>query len=100
MNDNYRCYEGGQTIQVPVAMETIPMFLREGGIQLMADNQLMNMEHDCVEDLHLIVASAAEGSQFVMYDDDGRTNDYRREFTGRPRSSVSGTDVVKVAFTG
>ena len=75
MNDNYRCYEGGQTIEVPVTMETIPMFLREGGILAMADNQLMNMERDCVEELRLIIASAREGSQFVLYDDDGRTND-------------------------
>lgn len=100
MNDNYRCYEGGQTIQVPVAMETIPMFLREGGILVMADNQLMNMEKDCVKDLHLIVAPAAEGSQFVMYDDDGRTNDYQKGLYRETKIQVSGTDVVNVAFTG
>ena len=99
MNDNYRCYEGGQTIEVPVTMETIPMFLREGGILAMADNQLMNMERDCVEELRLIIASAREGSQFVLYDDDGRTNDFEKGIFRKTTVSVSGTDVVKVDFT-
>ena len=76
------------------------MFLREGGILVMADNQLMNMEKDCVKDLHLIVAPAAEGSQFVMYDDDGRTNDYQKGLYRETKIQVSGTDVVNVAFTG
>ncbi|MFQ9704794.1 MAG: hypothetical protein ACLR0U_28205 [Enterocloster clostridioformis] len=78
MNDNYRCYEGGQTIEVPVTMETIPMFLREGAILAMADNQLMNMERDCVEELRLIIASAREGSQFVLYDDDGKNQRFQK----------------------
>ena len=99
MNDNYRCYEGGQTIEVPVTMETIPMFLREGAILAMADNQLMNMERDCVEELRLIIASAREGSQFVLYDDDGRTNDFEKGIFRKTTVSVSGTDVVKVDFT-
>lgn len=100
MNDNYRCYEGGQTIEVPVTMETIPMFLREGGIMVMADNQLMNMEKDCIKDLHLIIAPTAEGSRFVMYEDDGRTNDFRKGIFRKTTIDVNGTDVVKVDFTG
>ncbi|MCD8371366.1 MAG: DUF4968 domain-containing protein [Clostridiales bacterium] len=98
MSDNYRCYEGGQTIEVPVTMESIPMFLREGGIVTMADNQLMNMEKDCVTDLHLIIAPGKTDSQFVMYEDDGRTNDFKKGIFRRTTIDVSGTNVVKVAF--
>ena len=35
-----RCYEGGQTIEVPVTLASIPMFLREGAVVAMADNEL------------------------------------------------------------
>lgn len=100
MNDNYHCYEGGQTIEVPVTMETIPMFLREGGIMAMADNQLMNMEKDCVKELHLIIAPTAKGSQFVMYEDDGRTNDFKKGIFHKTTIDVNGTNVVNVDFTG
>lgn len=41
-----RCYEGGQTIEIPVTMASIPMFIREGAVIAMADNQLMTMEGD------------------------------------------------------
>ena len=44
----------------------------------MADNQLMNMERDCVEELRLIIASAREGSQLVLYEDNGRTNEFEK----------------------
>ena len=59
----------------------------------------MNMERDCVEELRLIIASAREGSQFVLYDDDGRTNDFEKGIFRKTTVSVSGTDVVKVDFT-
>ena len=65
----------------------------------MADNQLMNMERDCVEELRLIIAPSKEGSQFVLYDDDGKTNDFEKGFFRKTTVSVSGTDVVKVDFT-
>lgn len=100
VNDDYHCYEGGQTIEVPVTMATIPMFLREGGIMVTADNQLMNMEKDCVKDLHLLIAPSREGSQFVMYEDDGRTNDFKKGIYRKTTINVSGESVVNVDFTG
>lgn len=98
MNDHYRCYEGGQTIEIPVTMESIPMFLREGGILAMADNQMMNMEQDCVKDLHLIIAPGQNDSRFTMYEDDGRTNDFEQGVFRKTLITVSGTDVVEVDF--
>ena len=66
-NDNYACYEGGQTIEVPVSMETIPMFIREGAIIPMAANQLMSMERDHMTSLHLTLAPGQESSYAVSY---------------------------------
>ena len=75
-NDKFRCYEGGQTIEVPVTMATIPMFVREGAVIAMADNQLMTMEGDHTTALHLIVAPKGTTTT-TLYDDDGITNDFK-----------------------
>ncbi|MDO4345166.1 MAG: glycoside hydrolase family 31 protein [Eubacteriales bacterium] len=96
-NDNFACYEGGQTIEVPVTMETIPMFVREGAIIPMADNQLMNMERDHTTALHLILAPGGDRS-YTVYDDDGVSNDYREGAYRKTEITMSGDAVVKVSF--
>ena len=96
-NDKFRCYEGGQTIEIPVDLTSIPLFLREGGIVPMADNQLMSMERDHVTDLHLTMAPGVDSS-FTLYDDDGVTNDYRKGGFRKTEIRMSGTSVVKVDF--
>ena len=96
-NDNFKCYEGGQTITVPVIMETIPMFIREGAIIPMADNQLMSMERDKVTDLHIIMAPGEERS-YTLYDDDGVTNDFEKGVYRKTKISMTGDQVVKVNF--
>ncbi len=97
MNNNYACYEGGQTIEVPVDMTTIPMFLREGAIVPMADNQLMSMGYDHMTELHLIMAPGIDRS-YELYDDDGITNDYKKGVFRKTEISMTGKSVVKVAF--
>ncbi len=96
-NDKFRCYEGGQTVEIPVGMDSIPMFLREGGIVPMADNQLMSMERDHMTDLHLTMAPGID-SAFTLYDDDGVTNDYRKGGFRKTEIRMSGKSVVKVDF--
>ena len=56
----------------------------------MADNQLMNMERDCVEELRLIIAPSKEGSQFVLYDDDGKPMISKKDFSAKPLSASAG----------
>lgn len=96
-NNNFACYEGGQTIEVPVTMETIPMFIREGAIIPMADNQLMSMERDHMTALHLTLAPGGDQT-YVLYDDDGVTNDFRKGVYRKTTINMSGKDVVKVSF--
>lgn len=74
-NDHYCCYEGGQSIEVPVTLATIPMFIRQGAVIAMADNPIMNMQSEHTTVLHLIVAPGADNDT-ILYDDDGVTNDY------------------------
>lgn len=97
-NNNFECYEGGQVITVPVDMETIPMFLREGAILPMADNQLMSMERDHMTSLHLYLAPGEDRS-FTLYDDDGVTNDFKKGVYRKTKIHMSGESVVKVEFT-
>ena len=96
-NNHFTCYEGGQTIEIPVDITTIPMFLREGAIVPMADNQLMSMANDHMTDLHLTVIPGGERT-YTLYDDDGVTNDFKDGVCRKTRIHVSGTDVVKVDF--
>ena len=96
-NDNFACYEGGQTIEVPVDLATIPLFIREGAVIPMADNQLMSMARDHVTDLHLILAPGGTRT-YTLYDDDGVSNDYKKGVCRRTAITMSGADVVKVEF--
>ncbi len=68
-------YEGGQTIEIPVTLESIPLFLRAGGILPMALNQLNNLTTGKITGIHLICAPDCNNS-FTLYDDDGITMDY------------------------
>lgn len=96
-NDNFKCYEGGQTIEIPVTMETIPLFIREGAIIPMAANQLMSMERDHMTSLHLTLAPGGDQT-YVLYDDDGVTNDFKKGVYRKTSIHMYGTDVVKVDF--
>ncbi|MGN0353468.1 MAG: TIM-barrel domain-containing protein [Muricoprocola sp.] len=96
-NDNFKCYEGGQTIEVPVTLETIPLFVREGAIIPMASNQLMSMERDHMTSMHLIVAPGEEQT-YVLYDDDGVTNDFEKGVFRKTSIHMEGEQVVKLQF--
>ncbi|WP_426350849.1 TIM-barrel domain-containing protein [Alloiococcus sp. CFN-8] len=96
-NNNFACYEGGQTIEVPVTLETIPMFIREGAIIPMAKNQLMSMERDHMTKLHLTLAPGIENT-YTLYDDDGVTNNFKKGEFRKTHITMEGKDVVKVHF--
>ena len=95
LNDKFRRYEGGQTIEIPVTLESIPMFLREGAIIPMAENRIFSMEKDKVTDLLLTVIPGEERS-FCLYDDDGRTNDYKNGQFLKTDIHMSGNSIVKL----
>ena len=98
VNDNYREYEGGQTIVVPVGLGTIPMFIREGAIIPMAANQPMNMAKDAASERMIILAPSEGNSSFTIYDDDGKTMNYKWGVYKKTTVSMSGNEVVTVTF--
>ena len=71
-----KCYEGGQTVEVPVYLSSIPMFLSSGAIVPMTNTICYNMSTDVAKDLHIICVADRSGS-FDLYEDDGCTNEYK-----------------------
>ncbi len=68
-------YLGGQTIEIPVTLESIPMFLRTGGIIPEYPN-LMNIHNDNIDHLKLFIEPSTV-SEFRLYEDDGKTMRYK-----------------------
>ncbi|KRM12151.1 TIM-barrel domain-containing protein [Paucilactobacillus suebicus] len=69
-------YQGGQTIEVPVDLSSIPMFLRTGGI-VPRSPEISNLHNDIIDKLDLLIEPSVKSS-FTVYEDDGKTNDYKR----------------------
>src|SRR5690606_18097321 len=69
-------YAGGQHIQMDVTLESIPMFIRSGGIIPVA-NELMNIQQDKIRKLTFVI-EGSENNKFAYYDDDGKSMDYQK----------------------
>lgn len=94
-------YEGGQTIELLVNLHSIPMFLRTGGIVPTAPH-LMNLHNQSIEQLNLLIEPSVEAS-FMLYEDDGKTNDYQKGDYLTTKFAVSSSDdgvVVDVTNNG
>ena len=68
-------YDGGQTIEFPVDLGSIPLFVRSGAIVPMALNKMNNLMTEKVTGLNILCAPDKDSS-FVIYEDDGETMDY------------------------
>jgi alpha-glucosidase len=69
-------YRGGQTINYPVKMDSIPLFIKGGSILPIAENIISNLATDNVEDLRLICVPDKD-AVFELYEDDGSTLKYQ-----------------------
>ena len=73
----HRMYKGGQTLEIPVDLSSLPLFIREGAVIPMADNEIMNLARDKVTDLRVVISPKGDLT-YIMYDDDGKTNDFKK----------------------
>ncbi len=75
-----RCeYEGGNEYTLPVDVESIPLFIKEGGIIPMAENDINSLTNEKVKALKILCAPQRERDKvntFELYDDDGKTLEY------------------------
>lgn len=87
-------YAPGQTVHVPVDISGIPLFLRSGAILPMSGNRLRNLMTEQVTALEILMAPDID-SEFVLYEDDGCSNDYRQGAYLKTRIRVTaGTDTL------
>lgn len=97
-NKPFVCYEGGRTIEMPVSLDSIPMFIRENGMLALADNEIMHMASDPVTKLHLITAPSAD-SKHVLYDDDGVSYNYLQgDYKKTTVTTTCSQDVIRMQF--
>lgn len=68
-------YAGGQTIEVDVSLDSIPMFIRSGAILPQAP-KVRNIHNDLMEELHVLIEPSGKSS-FMLYEDDGVSNRYK-----------------------
>jgi alpha-glucosidase len=82
-NDGKTRYEGKQWITLPVTLGTIPLFVKRGSIiaQMPVMQYIVEKEN---APLIFDIYPATEGRQaaFTLYEDDGETNNYRRNILG------------------
>lgn len=91
-------YAPGQTIEVPVDESSIPLFVRSGAIIPMSGNRLRNLMTEQTTALEILMAPDID-STFTLYEDDGRTNQYRDGAYLKTNIKVtSGTRTI-VSFT-
>ena len=90
-------YEGGQTIEIPVTIESIPLFIRGGAVIPMAENQLNNLASETVTGISLL-CSADRDCEFTLYEDDGISKDYEHGQYLKTRITVTGGVRTTISF--
>ena len=70
-------YEGGRTVELPVDLGSIPLFVRSGAIIPMAEDRLVNLKTPQAEHLRILCAADRDG-RFELYEDDGISMDYEK----------------------
>lgn len=93
-----QAYQGGQTIEVAVGIGSIPMYIKSGAIIPMATNEINNLMNDTVTGLKILMAPDVD-SQFTVYDDDGRTNNYKTGQFLQTHIQVSAGAKTEITFT-
>lgn len=96
MNDRLREYEGGQTIEIPVTLSSIPMFLR-GSAVYMTTEDVHQASTDIMRQLDLLVSAETE-NEFMFYDDDGHTKDFENGVYSRTVIKVKAGNRIVISF--
>lgn len=96
MNDNLKAYQGGQVIEVPVTLASIPMFLRDNAI-LASSPDIKHITTDTLKHLDLLIGDS-DKANFTLYDDDGYTNDFSKGVYWKTSITVEGTEKKVISF--
>lgn len=97
LNNKLKEYRGGQTIYYPVTSKSIPMFLRGDGIFVTSDD-LKRIVKDQLKSLDITI-SANKDNEFVFYDDDGMSLDFKDGIYNETKIEVKSGKVMHINFT-
>ncbi|MFH0758432.1 MAG: TIM-barrel domain-containing protein [Bacteroidota bacterium] len=79
-NDKRTCFQGNQWINYKVTLEQIPLFVKKGSIiPQMPVMQYINEYPGYPLILEVFQASANRNARFVVYEDNGESNDYKKD---------------------
>lgn len=91
-------YEGGQKVFIPVELNSIPLFIRGGGIIPMAVTQLYNLKTQQETELSLLCADDHDG-EFILYEDDGISLEYQNGNYRKTRIKMESGLHTSLSFT-
>ena len=90
-------YEGGQIIEIPVSLDTIPLYLTSGAILPMTNTICYNLASDIATDLHLLCV-ADKDNCFTLYEDDGKTLEYKDGNYRKTNIKMEVKDNITISF--
>lgn len=91
-------YTGGHTIEMPVNIGSIPLFVRSGALIPMAANPMNNLSTQKATALRLLCAADKNG-KFCLYEDDGITMDYTRGAYLKTQITMTAAERTCLDFT-
>lgn len=88
-------YKGGRTITVDAPLDKLPLFVRAGSVLPMR-NYARSIESGSNDTLSLHVYPSEKPSQYILYEDDGTSNDYLEDVYSATTFSVrkSGSEIT------
>jgi len=72
------CYEGGQEYEVAIALDEMPLFVKDGTILPLAD-PLQFVSETSVFDITCHVYGNPDGKQYTLFEDDGVSYDFENK---------------------
>lgn len=89
-------YSGGQIIQKSVNISSIPIFIKENSIIPMT-KELSNINKQVISHVDLLISHDSD-SEFTLYDDDGKTLDYKNGVYLETKINVKNSDILTISF--
>ena len=93
--DTGTVYDGGQRIELPVDRTSIPLFMPEGGILPLAEEQPMSFAEAGPRGLRLLCVPGRDAT-FTLYEDDGATRAHEHGEFRETRIALRGDRIVHI----
>lgn len=97
MNDHFKAYEGGQTIEIPVNLASVPMFFRDCGVYVTSED-VTQIKRDTLKTLNFLI-SCENDVTFTYYDDDGWSKKFEDGEYASTKIEVKAGDRKTITFT-